>query len=604
VLSVHYGAPTDLPGKATLSSLRPARPVVTRVWRSSARKSFDNRSPHDDTLRAVEYVPAGTVLTGTVALPQEHEATFTTLLYRCGALGKGRTRGDGRVEWACERLDEGGAQGEAEPARGVEPAGQAGRFRLLLHADEPVCLPRTGIPGNLITTEVFLRGQQVQGALAARLWQEGRQDAVSWDDVSVGDALPLPEGCDTSRLEDIEVLPAPLSVRREKPAGAASELPWWSAVSTSPACFDGFRLEPGKRTKRLGGDSFVARCGQAPWRVYTPSVQVHLRHQKSALAGGAPALFSVERIAEGTLFLCDILVPDGEAFRTAMAGTEGTFEKMVLRVGRGRAPLQVVKAQWEATTRDHAEEEEEGPFRLTLTSDLLVRDEDLCWLESLDRKAVCSLAGVQGEDGVEVEAVQMGTKVHGFNVSSGLPRAPAMAVRRGSSYRLSGEGAPRIRAALKAKAGMGERCALGFGRFRIDPDNAPPGVCEERDSTPVGCDVPPQNSALARGKKLAEAVKCGAGPSRSQWYSLRQAVLTAPDVTELGRRLDGLGRSRAGRVWNESSTSAVLQALQGQTTVEGASALCDAVVRWLFPRTRDASDATTPTRTQDHERDG
>jgi len=67
---------------------------------------IDNRAPQADTLRLVEFVPAGTRFEGfcNCATP-----SFTKLLEmvigRCDALGALRNRGAGRVRWKLEEVD-------------------------------------------------------------------------------------------------------------------------------------------------------------------------------------------------------------------------------------------------------------------------------------------------------------------------------------------------------------------------------------------------------------------------------------------------------------------------------------------------------------------
>src|SRR4051812_23980360 len=66
--ALHYGATVDrLFGErgrtrqpAAFTSLYADTAPTSRIWRATARASFNNRAPRRDTLRAIEFVPKGT----------------------------------------------------------------------------------------------------------------------------------------------------------------------------------------------------------------------------------------------------------------------------------------------------------------------------------------------------------------------------------------------------------------------------------------------------------------------------------------------------------------------------------------------------------------
>jgi hypothetical protein len=196
------------------------------VWTSTAREKF-SRVPRDDTLRTVEYVAAGTRFAGEMTL---RNPDLAALLDRCvkrlDRLGSRRNRGAGLI---CSKLV---GPMDMQPAN-TPPERQAGqiRLRLLLKNLEPLCLPLTGYPGNIISSECYIRGQQLLGAFAAWSLAQGG-DARLWLErkVSVGNALPLPSGLTVSapnELQRWDVAPMPLHLYTYKPSGPKNlNWPW------------------------------------------------------------------------------------------------------------------------------------------------------------------------------------------------------------------------------------------------------------------------------------------------------------------------------------------------------------------------------------------
>ena len=572
--------------RAVFTSLRmdKSESVKTRLWSATARKGPDNRAPQDETLRVIEYVPAGTVFRGKVFLPGELVDGFRSALKQCTHLGAGRRRGDGLVRFTLEN---------AKPPEGRSlPPRESLCLRLRLRALEPWCLAKTGQPGNIIPTERFLRGRTLQGALIYWLltWGGGpaAAGAVDWDAVSVGDGLPLPKDLNTGNLSNIEVLPVPLSLLRPKPEVVGGRLPWWTDDAPPPGSRDGFAPNEGlntyERLKRPTDGECVARSGGGKWHRYSPLLNMHLRNRQGEKPGEPPSLFSMEEIAEDTRFLADILFDEGPvadafvgAFREILEG------RAWLLIGRGKAPSVVEDAAW--INRSLFDNSSTPAFRLTLTSDLLLLDEWLCWETHLTAEKLKQLAGVNDDIDVRIaKCFEDTVDVRGFNAASGLPRVPARAIKAGSSYRLDGGGASVVVNSLKGKPALGERTHLGFGRFRLDPDDTPPGLPEdfsEADRYGRGENADKAEGLLKRAKELAEAVPIG-GPSRSQWWALRDALRASSGDAQ--DPLESLGRSQGGRAWD--LVKPVIEKLKQCSDREEAALLVDAIIRWIFPKAR------------------
>src|SRR5690606_36319218 len=128
----------------------------------------------------------------------------------------------------------------------------------------------------------------------------------------------------------------------------------------------------------------------------------------------------------------------------------------------------------------------EPTMRLTLTSDLLVRDEHLRWRTALDETALKELLSVDVQLG---KSLQDSVMVDGFNGTSRLWRMPAAAIRRGSVFEVSGAGVAKLAERAAKNEWLGERTHEGFGRIRLDA--ALPGVTTGNAAT--GAPKPPDD---------------------------------------------------------------------------------------------------------------
>ncbi|PDW00277.1 RAMP superfamily CRISPR-associated protein [Candidatus Viridilinea mediisalina] len=128
-VSDFFGRSGGLQQRALFTSLYTSDASECRIWRSSARQSYDNRAPNDDTLRAIEFVPKGTKFVGTVELPRRDMPLLQRLIQEVDALGSGRATGAGRLKLAL-----------AEASLTARQIGTpTKRLKLLLTNCDPLC---------------------------------------------------------------------------------------------------------------------------------------------------------------------------------------------------------------------------------------------------------------------------------------------------------------------------------------------------------------------------------------------------------------------------------------------------------------------------------
>lgn len=555
--------------RAIFTSLYVKDDPESHIWRATARESFDNRAPKDDTLRVVEYVPKGTQLTGEVELPEDELLTLQRLVQEVDRLGSGRAAGAGRVRLSLSE--------NPVPLRNV--SGAKGILRLLLRNRDPLCITATATPDNLIPSLAFIPGRALLGAMAAWLIAEGEQCAAALltsGRVSVGDALPLP--CAPTKLEDVEVLPAPLSLQSEKPQGVAGDVPWWAQPIAPTKRVDAWQVE--EKLKRPEDDLFVFRAdASASWVCFRPARRVRLRNGRPDPHQPGASLFAIEQIVEETYFLTELCgSPEDVQQLTEKLGPVLAGQRW-LRIGRAGAPVEVVQlAGLDAATTANVTDR----MRLTLTSDLLVRDELLRWRTALDETALKALLGNDIQLG---RSLQDSVPVYGFNGTSRLWRMPAVAIRRGSVFEVSGSGCAALVARAAKHQWLGERTHEGFGRFRLDV--VLPGMQGETAGshapTPTG-DVSEEAIAATTQdwfnahKSLARTGSASdRKPSLSQWLDLvGDLERAAPQA--LPSRINP--QTAGGRNWKHPDARAVLEKLAALPP-EQQKLYARFFVRWL-----------------------
>lgn len=563
--------------RAVFTSLYAKDNPESHIWRSTAREAFDNRAPKDDTLRVIEYVPKGTNLVGEIELPASQLGTLKRLVQEIDALGGGRSTGAGRVKLSLSEV--------ASTSR--KTGGSTGRLVLLLKNRDPLCITATATPDNLIPSLAFVPGRTLLGAVAGWLIAEGDRETAALltsGKVSVSDALPLPET--PTKLDAIEVLPAPLSLQSEKAKGTAGEVPWWAQATAPTKRLDAWGAK--EKLKRPEDDLFVFReNANAAWTTFRPARRVRLRNGKPDPNQADASLFAIEQIVEGTYFRAELHGSPDDLTKLAEKLGPVLEGRRWLRVGRAGAPVEVAQLAWAGAA---PATKTEATTRLTLTSDLLVRDEHLRWRTALDEQALRELVGsehiaIEKTERGGVRELQDSAMVHGFNGTSRLWRMPAAAIRRGSVFEISGAGIARLAERAARNEWLGERTHEGFGRFRLDASL--PGVTGEAPAssarTTAAADIAEEVIA-AKTQEWFNAHKAlakpgGSGdrkPSLSQWLDL-VGDLERGDANALTSRLNPT--TAGGKSWKHRDAKAILDALNKVQAPQQLYARL--FVRWL-----------------------
>ena len=459
------------------------------VATSTAREAFSRR-PLDKTLRSVELDAAGLKAHGELRFTgDEEDDTFVQLcLRRVSSIGGGKTRGQGYIRlqnvtslpitW----LDR---------AVAVRPksAGSV-TLRFLLRNLEPLCLPMTGYPGNIIPCESFIPGAALRGAMLTALGHVGVDDqrVGQFADpglVQFGNGYFVPHTEEERfNLSSATVSPLPLTAEQIKTTrhidsgegvpGSAS-CPWWAADDRPPSWRD--KLANARCDARASGESddykrvkreeyLIAEVSQ-PLRRVVPDKAIVMRNRTPVVRAGRNwdsrrdvdsevltqewqeqdgSLFSQEVLVEDQHFVADIWFSSdrvaAQFIDSAASLLDGNAEKICdwLRLGRGGRPVCI------ETTRLDKQSPRTAPsdmtcFTCTLTSDLILRHPDLTFRESVAVEALSMLAGIDGDEAAEINncltihpsSVSETREVHAFSTAAGTFRMPALAVKRGSA---------------------------------------------------------------------------------------------------------------------------------------------------------------------------
>ncbi|MGZ8250460.1 hypothetical protein, partial [Methylomagnum sp.] len=488
-----FGASREATGQLSLTSFYAVSNPRELCWSSTSFRE-NNRAPEEDTLRTRQFVAAGTRFAATAWLPEGLEPALLQAVTRADALGARRRRGDGVItvtEWKADMPKPGQIEGM--------PLGEVPRLRLLLHAEDPVCLPLTGFPGNILPGECYLRGQQVLGGIVKVLLDAGQTEAAqTWLSrrIRVGNAYPVPESARPlpDGWQAWSVVPVPLAYQRAKPGGGHWKFPWWaqprSAGSAPVNPIDKFAEanesgdgQPAEKPKRPGDREFLFRKSPGDpdqgWMLFESPMALRMRNALPHEDNQRGGLFTQEEVQERTRFLVEIRFPDtATAEKAAECLKPWIGGGRCLNLGRGGAPVVIEAAAWQQSppAPDSVSETgaESGELEIMLTADLITRDRTLAFRENLDVAALAELCGLAGDfSGVKVDkAVADTVEVHGFNALTGLPRIPALAIRRGSCWRFTGDPGQiaQLRQALQARlgTGLGERRWEGYGGFLLD----------------------------------------------------------------------------------------------------------------------------------------
>lgn len=573
-----------------------AEGVKTLIWGSSARET-GKRNPREDTLRFVEYVAAGTCFQAILRLPpgsdqDDQKTLLVSLLNHIDRIGGGRNRGSGlvKLDWqlCCDLsavLKEQSASKQAQLSPlGAQFSHAGARIRLVLRNLEPLCLPTTGHPGNLIRSQSFIRGQTLRGALVA--WAFANEYAPIAATVSVGDALPLP-GNDAVEV----VLPMPLAILTEKPKASGTDRPWWAGGSAGTVSSDSLKEEKkyeGEKRKRPGSHEYLCKCNPNDgWSRYTPALNVRLRNQTPKDTKSDAELFSLEEIAEDTCFQAELQFDSAENAQQFIK----VYESLLtghdwLTIGRGGQPVMVESYSLVQSSEQNKAACKDN-WTLTLISDLIVRGPNLGFYDNLSIDILCELGDskIEKQADWQIEKAVVETEtIYGFNAASGRHRAVALALRRGSCWHITGNGSNVLASALSKHAPLGERTREGFGRFAIDLQPI------ASMSKPVHEKTQPERSRqeeiLCVAEKLS-TIKHAGTPSASQLQWLRERALAAQNIEDLTALLQEIKeapekRQIGGSAWRQFPTKQLENELKEINILPEKRLLISYLVQYLI----------------------
>jgi hypothetical protein len=538
-------------------------------------------------------VRTGTRFEGELRVPEDEQgwpALIAKLLQRINRLGAGRSRGAGLVCVGVEQSTIAPPTITSDTSN-AEPADH----RILFEAIEPVALAATGAPGNLIRGHSHLSAAAVNGMLvrwAIAMGQSDMADLLLDHRIICGPAYPVPPDALAKGVDNIDVVPFPLSFQAPKPTGQAGALPWWCIDLGDDGWVDTLAVQRRSQTdgqrqhdklKRPDLHDYLVRI-ESHWKRFrcTPGEAMRNDAGSSQRAPKKQELFAQEQVAEGTGFVARVVALDEQA-ESLLSATLDCLknDRHWLQAGRGGAPVAVVghtAAAAAAPSADIAGISEPKAVRLFVESDLILRTDELSFRTRLDRAAVLHLLRLAGAsvdwlqrfgevaDSLQVQEVSEPTEVRGRNVATGGPRLPALAIRRGSEAMLrfaDQTAADACRALLRnaLHRGLGERSTEGLGRLRIDFSPACPSagsVEDERAASPASEAIPlnPREALLEAASKWVDDERFPQGFTATRWQALRNAArVTSKDglkgsldtwFTQAKREAERLAERRGG----------------------------------------------------------
>ncbi|WP_432464445.1 MULTISPECIES: RAMP superfamily CRISPR-associated protein [unclassified Agarivorans] len=548
-----------------LSNTETDEPYI--VWSSSARgKNGDdlNRAPKDDTLRAVEYVKAGSTFTAKVTLfspdhlHQEYLDKIKLIFKRIDRIGASRNRGAGGL---LLKATESESKNQANKNAPLNIAAQGSCYlRFNFTNLEPLRLPASQVPGNVIKTDNYVSSGKLRGALAnlARLCQ--REDIFKaliehqGIDYQVGLTNAYP-GPDKTRS-----LPWPHSVQLSKACALAnSKLPWWAQGSSKQLkdTLNAKATEPNeavpsfKRNKSPSYLYFKDASDANTCFVHKQSKGIHMRNavrtQYEQKLDDDSALFSEEVLVENSHFNASLSFNCPElANKVANWFSQLKQQNTPFLLGRGMAPCEITETQVcegkEPVYR--LLEPQANSITLVLASEWLIyNQQNLQTEQELSIELVLQVFGLEDQFKSESFAGKWESRsetctLSGFNFATGLPKKALTVLAPGSVIRVEH---PELVSALiacsKEVHAVGERTQQGLGRYWLYQGGLKPQL-KTKNSQSKSENIREQHHAIVN-RLLTENIS----GSKSQWLNLGSALkrlerqqtpkVTKQDINEL-----------------------------------------------------------------------
>jgi hypothetical protein len=180
--------------------------------------------------------------------------------------------------------------------------------------------------------------------------------------------------------------------------------------------------------------------------------------------------------------------------------------------------------------------------------------------------------------------------VYGYNSATGLPRAAALAIKRGGVLRLCGD-VVALRERLRGLSALGERTEEGFGRFRLDLDihevNGPVKgeIVSASKSPPDNCREVVLMAVKAFRAAFPKNLTDREAPSVSQWQALRDRVKAGEDIEQMLTTLIENTARLSGKQWSGHAQD-LRTAVLAQPTEEDRVYFLDQLVRRLVVELR------------------
>ena len=385
-------------------------------------------------------------------------------------------------------------------------------------------------------------------------------------------------------------LPTPLSWYKEKGAKLTNTTKRYSVYDKANPGFDEAKFFE-EIDQPKPEDAKFCSLEDNDIELYFPDMQVSVHTQRERRAGKAieddGAIFRYEALAPGQLFGGVILLErDSDARQIKELLTGELVIGGSRSAGYGRVRVKEVnqfknQKYWSEINSEPESIDAGAPFTLTLLSDLLIRDANGQFADTLKPSALAQAIGISPETLARIKAYKQNDLVGGFNRKWGLPLPQTLSIKAGSVFCFTGTvdiPAKRLKSLLAN--GLGERRAEGFGRVAVNWIQSPYLQVNRVDEEAHPSEPPPlsktswvlaqrmTNRLLLRDadRKLGEAInksKIHPSPTRSQIGGLRvvirsamaensaQQVLThLNDMKDAGRRqfeqsrLSGFGQTK------------------------------------------------------------
>ena len=352
--------------------------------------------------------------------------------------------------------------------------------------------------------------------------------------------------------------------------------PHWAQTHHNPEpleshnIIDKFMDFEGIASRRPKNDEYLYRDGSGYW--WRHKCELGLRMRSARRNRFMPKnrsdadLFTVERIPANTLFITDIIAK--EEHTADLLWFTDAFKPWLnhsrsVGIGRGRAPVYLVHHDFDPLPLPA--KEADSVLRLTMSSDWIVRGDNLGSLTELNRNNLLKLLGENPDEWSSLELGQQSADHEtqgGFNIASGLQRPPTLVIRRGTTCDLIGSDTWRLREKLKAVGALGERTKEGYGRFILDcyphrelgetkPDNRLPIPDADQE---IGI----RESILNRAKNYADSLKINDNdlPSNQQLHQLLSSVVRQKDcnIKAIVERFEAAAKKKGGEKWKQLVT--------------------------------------------------